>query len=451
MLSSGLISGLNSRALVQQLVAIERQPLQAVQQRQTTLNRQVSSLGSLSSRLGELRNAVKDLSTQERMVKTSSSSSQDEAIGLRTTGNAQPTSHKVQVHHTAQSAQQRSQSFSGLNSEVQAGALTIHAWGKDPIEIEVAEGTTLGQLRDQIAASGADVTAAVVNTGDGFYLTLTNKRTGHSSGQTQGVISAADAGDPSDALVTSFVPSGAGAGQALDLTTTRAARNASLSIDGLAVQSTTNEVAGVLAGITLDVKAQTSGEADLSISVDAGETAKNIESFVQKLNATLTAVRDYGKQDQGLASRMEQELRGALRQVSGSGELRSLADLGITTDAKTGQVSLRRDLLDKALAKDPGAVAALFSESAGGLSNRLDPLLGRYTDASTGVIKGNQDALRSRVKSMDAQIERMERSLGSYEKQLVKQFNALEQSMSQLMQMGNTFASYLPALMPQSR
>lgn len=437
----GLISGMDTNSLIKQLVQLERQPLTNIETRQTSLTRQISTLGTLSSRLGELRNSLKNLSSQDSLIKTSTSSSQEDAITMATTGNAQPASYQVQVQQVAQSAQQRSTSFASADALVEEGTLTIGVWGEDAVEIQVAAGTTLGQLRDQIAASGAQVSASLVNSGTGYFLNLTSKKSGHSTGTDEGIIDPANAGDPADALVVSM--NATGPGQALGMTTSRAAQNAKLSIDGLNIESTSNEVNDALAGSRMSLKAATDGVASLDVKVDDEATVSGIEAFVSKFNATVTAIRSYGEQDRGMALRMEQDLREAVRNASSSGTFGSLADIGLTTDYKTGQLTLRKDKLEEAMAKDPEAVAQLFSSEGNGLGSVVDSTIDSYTK-SAGVIKNNQDALRGRSKAMDSQVERYERHLASYEKQLKKQFGALEEFMNQMTISSNTFSSYLP-------
>lgn len=440
--AGGLVSGMDTNSIVKQLLQLERQPLTNVEKRQSGLQRQISTLGTLSSRLSELSSALKGLSSQESLVKTNTSSSDESSITLSTTGNAQPSQYRVEVQEVAQSAQLRSGSFASLDTVVEEGTMTINAWGEDPVEIQVAAGTTLGQLRDQIASSGAAVDASIVNTGSGLFLNLTAKKSGHSTGTSTGVIDSAQAGDPADALTVSMASSGGG--QALGMSVSRQAKNAKLTIDGLAIESTSNEVQGALAGATFNVKAKTTSEVTLAVGVDPSKTAEDVEAFVNKVNATMTAIRSYGEQDRGVSIRMEQELRESLRTVSADGAFANLAQLGITTDYKTGQLSIRKDKLEEALTKDPEAVAKLFSkDEPNGLSAKLSPVLDRYTKTN-GIIQNNQEALRGRSKAMDSQIDRYERYLGSYEKQLRSQFTAMEELMNQMTQASNTFASYLP-------
>ena len=63
----GIGSGLDVQSIVSQLMAIERQPLQRLQFKQTQLETQISAYGQLSSTLSTFQTAMKDLGSMDAL------------------------------------------------------------------------------------------------------------------------------------------------------------------------------------------------------------------------------------------------------------------------------------------------------------------------------------------------------------------------------------------------
>src|SRR5882672_5917915 len=61
--SGGLASGLDTSTMIEQLTALEAQPITALRTRQTAMNTQISTLGKLASRLSDLDAATAALGT----------------------------------------------------------------------------------------------------------------------------------------------------------------------------------------------------------------------------------------------------------------------------------------------------------------------------------------------------------------------------------------------------
>lgn len=146
---------------------------------------------------------------------------------------------------------------------------------------EVAAGNgSLSQVVSNINAAGAGVTASAVQVSSGTYvLQLVSNQTGTAS-----AITVEQA--PFQSALGSF-------------TTIAAAQNAQVQIGGQSgylVSSQTNQVQGVLPGVTLNlVSAQPPGSAPVTVSVtpDGKTLASSIQSLVNAANQVLSDINTY--------------------------------------------------------------------------------------------------------------------------------------------------------------
>src|SRR3546814_2910806 len=99
----------------------------------------------------------------------------------------------------------------------------------------------------------------------------------------------------------------------------------------------------------------------------------------------------------------------ALRVVGGEGSLRTLSQLGITTNPTTGKLELDQAKLDKALDENPADAMRLFG-GTGGLAEKMqaaaDAILG-----SNGSIQTRTDGLQDTVDSLQDQYDRTKVSI----------------------------------------
>jgi flagellar hook-associated protein 2 len=115
----------------------------------------------------------------------------------------------------------------------------------------------------------------------------------------------------------------------------------------------------------------------------------------------------------------------------------SLVQVGVKSDV-TGKLSLDVATLDKAIATDIGDLGRLFAADTTGLADRLDKLLGD-TLSSTGTLATREQNLKNRLKTITGQREVLDRRMEEVRRRYERQFNAMDQLVSQL----NTSGSYL--------
>ncbi len=173
----GLVSGLDTNTMVDQLTAIEQQKVTAIQTKQSDKQVQITSLGTLQGMLSTLSSKASSLSTLDSFSLFKSSSSDDTYATIGGSGEGIQGNIGVNIRQLATSLKVASKPMADQITNLGAsGTLTISksaaAIKVDPtnatINVSISKGDTLKDVASKInAASGTGVTAAIVNFGTG--------------------------------------------------------------------------------------------------------------------------------------------------------------------------------------------------------------------------------------------------------------------------------------------
>ncbi|MEW6433357.1 MAG: flagellar filament capping protein FliD [Myxococcota bacterium] len=429
--AGGLASGLDSNGIIDQLVALERRPIELMTARQDALKTQVSLLGDLASRLGALRSAAKKLSATGTLKLAVNSS--PVSFSATPTSGGVAGRYAVEVKALAAAAKARSTAFAATDT-VQGGTLDFTVMGQ-AYSVTLTDGMSLAAAAAAINASGAPVSAAVLSDGTSEYLSLTNRDTGYPL-----------SGAALDALSISETSTGA-TGKPLGLSITQVATNALVEVDGLPLARMSNDVGDAIPGLSLSLKAVGARE-DVVVGYDTDATQKNLQAFVDAYNGVLSAVQRQlsvapgSDRSRTLAGdSVVRQLQGALQRVvsttvAGLGTVRALADLGVQT-GRDGTLTIDATKLRAAIAREPASVDALFSSAGAGLGDVVDGLVDQYTSPSSGLLSARRDGLNQSIRRMDATLEQMTARLDGYKANLIAQFAAMETVVSGFKAIGN--------------
>ncbi len=385
--SLGVGSGLDIRGLVDQLVSAERAPVQnRLDRREARLQTELSSFGSLKSALNEFRGTVDALSDASDFRVMRASSGNTDAIGVSASDTARAQALDVQVNSLAQAQSVASGGFGSTTDAVGSGTLTFRFGtvttdadgaatgftvnGERPVaSVEIPAGAnTLEAVRDAVNDAGIGVRASIINDGSAERLVFSAEDSGAANGF---VVEVADAdGNDTDAAGLSQLAFNTAASQA---TRSRAGADAELVVDGLAVTRASNTVDDLVEGLTLTLKDTTATAVRLDVSQDTGAVKDKIQGFVDGFNGLQDQIAQIAGFDadsgqggvlQGdatvrtLNSTLRRQITDSLQVLEGRA-VRSLADLGITTDSE-GRLAIDSASLDDALANNFDEVGALF-------------------------------------------------------------------------------------------
>jgi flagellar hook-associated protein 2 len=444
--SSGLVSGIDTASIVDQLVALESRPITLLQKQQSAFKTQVTLLGDIASKLSSLRSAAVDLgSTGVLAAKVQTSNTSFTATPG--TG-AAAGRYAVRVDQLAQAAKWRSAAFDPTGAGMLGGTLSISVKGTSYGDVAVTDGMSLADVAFAIRQSGAPVSATVLTTWDAAtsktvsYLSVTARDTGFVP---------ADGAD--GALQIAFTP-GAGAGQDPAFAETQPATNALFNLDGVDFVRQGNSVTDAITGVTLALNkgptspATVGATEDLVLETDSTATKAKLQKFVDAYNSVMSLVqaqlavtKDTDRTTTLAGDSSIRTLQGRLQSiltnvVSGLPGVRTLADVGVKTN-RDGSLSIDGTTFASALAREPASFNALFSTEATGVTPYVMGLVEQLTDATSGLLIARQNGLNSRIKAMDTQAAALQRRVDAYKAALVKQFTAMETTLSSLKATGN--------------
>ncbi len=453
--ASGIASGLDTNSLVRQLISIERQPITKLQAKRSAISTQVSDLGKFSSQLKELEDMMSEISTSASLLASKVSSSDEEVVNATSTGDAVQGSWEVEVTQLARKERNSSSSYGTAQDEVREGTLTIEVFGEDAVDVTIGAGATLEEVRDAINASGAQVSASILNTGSGSQLQITSLKEGYdpTAGGEGGLL------DPNDPLglldplfdignAVKLTESYTGVtGQSLGMTQTQEARNAEFSVDGNDMVATSNSVSDVIQGLTLDLKEVTTEPVQIEVEGDNEQVTENIKGLVNKYNDLRKTIDKIGKNDASFARNANRALSQAFSgaESSSSDTYVNLSSLGIKTDYNTGNLTVDETKLSDALSSEPSAITSLFLDDTDGVMTRLQGVVDEYTTSFDGLIALSKETLNSRSDTITDQIDRLELRIDAKEERMRAQFTAMETFISEMNNLSMRVAGFLPS------
>ena len=189
--SAGIGSGLDVNSIVTQLVAIERQPIAALQTKATKIQTQISEFGKQKSALATLRDAASKLTSGDFWGQTTGATSDISAVNVTTTTGAVAGNYAVEVSALAAAQSVATGVFAASTTPPGAGTLHIEigTWGAGQtsfapkagataVDITIGATDTLADVRDKINSANAGVTAMVLTDASGSRLMMRSTATG---------------------------------------------------------------------------------------------------------------------------------------------------------------------------------------------------------------------------------------------------------------------------------
>jgi flagellar hook-associated protein 2 len=467
--SAGLGSGLDVNSIVDQLVALERKPIEKLQASAAGIQSKLSSFGLLQSYLTNLHDAADKLAQARTWWQTAAVSADAGAVGAASSATAAPGSYLVEVSQLAQAQSLSSKAFTGSTATVGSGTLRIElgAWAADllaftpgsaaAIDIVVGAADTLAAIRDKINAAKAGVSASIVNDGTGARLVLRASATGVEHAVR--VTATDDDGNATDAAGLSALtydpPNGTGR-----MTQDMVAKDAAAKVNGLSIASASNTLSGVIDGVTLTLSKVTTAAVDVKVTQATDVMKKAVADFAKAYNDVQKYIADQTRYDpdsknaaalQGDASTLtvQRQLRAALQGVSSaSAVFNRLSSLGLEVQ-RDGSLKIDDAKLADAMATQLDEVSRAFAFDGGesgahGFAVTLARLAEQMTE-SDGVVTRHTEALRERIKRNEKDQDRLEDRVAATRDRLLRQYTALDVQMAKLNGLSNYVTQQMSA------
>lgn len=438
----GVGSGLDVQSIVNQLMALERRPLEALSRRQNQYEAQLSAYGQLKSALSGFQDAMDKLSATDSFKIYAATSADESALEVSANSSASLGTYNVRVERLAANHKMGSMEFAdtatfggtaGDSLTIQVGSVATNA-----ITVDLSTAKSMEDIRDLINddADNPGVTATIINGNDGNRkLILTANETGSSSAVSLSYGGSIDA--------TSF-----GMQTLNDIGGDLSLLDSEISVDGYSVTRSTNTLTDVIQGVTLDLQSARPG-VDIQVTVDRDISAveESVQGFADAYNdlkSTIRSLREGQLEADSTLLSIERGLLGVLNDSGAAGTFRHLTEIGVSIQ-KDGSMSVNSSRLQTALNIDYSAVAELFANADNGYAARLGTLTGMWLEDG-GLIESRTDGLDSRIEDLEDRQNAMDRRLAQVEARYLRQFSSLDSLMSQLQGTSNFLTSQLASL-----
>lgn len=360
----GIASGLDTNSIIEQLMAIERNPIVLMEQRQAGYQSRADAWSSITTQMSSLRTSVDslgDLSDFDDLVAVRSSNEDAAEVTVSTGGSSGNLSFTVDQLATSHQVASTT-TYTSTADSVGAGTLTLSLGGVDH-EFTTSAGTTVENLAAEINDAEIGVTANALQIDDTTVkLVLSADETGEANQFTAaGLGTFETVSEGQDAIVTMGAD----------------------PLTQIQVKRSSNTITDLVPGVEVLLKETTTDPITIEASRDLDAAVERVQGFVDALNGVMSEIEtqtlfdEEGDNDGPLIG------DGTLRTIEGEliSEVTNLIDslgtdrnyaasLGIeyTID---GVFELDTATLREAMEEDFDDVAAFFARSGQADDSRL--------------------------------------------------------------------------------
>ncbi len=439
----GLISGLNTTEVINQLLEIERAPIRRLEVRKSEANARLAAWRALNTKLTTLEDRAAALARSLTYQAAKATSSDTKVMVASASPGAALGTYTLTVNRLASTHQISTDTYADKDAQTfGTGTLTITVGG-NATSVTISEGqNSLSGIASAINVANAGVYAAVVQVDGGYRLLLTSRTSG-----AWGAVSVDASGLLGGTATLSFPHEVSPAQDAEVVLGTGAG--------AVTVHRPSNLITDLLPGVTLALAG--TGPATVAVEQDLEAMKKAVRDFVAAYNDVADALAQYGRYDpetkqrgalqgDGTLQRIQAQLPDALLRTEVPDQtLRRLSDLGVRL-GRDGKLALDESKLADALqGRFPEARRVL--EAAGA---RMRDVTDSLTKVG-GPVGLAIDALNGRLRAYDRQIEVWEDRVERKREQLVRMFTELEKALGQLRSQGDWLAQQIRNLGGSSR
>ncbi|MFB3901892.1 MAG: flagellar filament capping protein FliD [Acidobacteriota bacterium] len=381
----GGAGGLDVYGLVQQIMYVEREPIRRLDQKINTYQAKIEAFNKLNSELSSLASALDGLNDPESFSAMKAISSDEAKLTATASSESQPGTYQLQITRLALFDNFASaSSFASSSSAIGVGSFDLTVGDVTTTITIDSSNNTLEGLKRAINTSGAQATAAIVNDGTGYRLTITSSESGAANALSisNNTLTLSDGLTPFSLSRTHLI----GSTSELD---------ALLTVNGLTVTSSSNQVQDVIEGVQIDLHDTTTGPVILTVENDADRVRESITQFVEAYNKAYTLINgqfEYNEAAKAAGPLAGESLLRSIqiqmsRIVSGavsglSGDLTNLAAAGIKLE-NDGTLTIDSATLDENLDERFGEIRQLFLAN-GETSHAMVSFLGLTGDTEAG-------------------------------------------------------------------
>ena len=378
----------------------------------TALQAQDAVFTSLGSDLSTLTTSLQALTDfQGIFAEKQGSSSNTDLLSLTSAdATAAAGSHTVVINSLAQTSSEVSGAISNAGDTL-SGSVTIQG---QEFDIDSSD-DTLATLSAAINAVNIGVKASVITDSSGSRLSLVSGTSG-AAGQL---------------AVTSSL-TGASSG-AITFQVGQTGKDASLTVDGVSVTSSSNTVSNAISGVTFQLLGSSAGtEVQVEITNDNTDIATAVNSFVTAYNAVIKDINTQeGNDSSGNAeplygnptlAMIQSQLTGSLFGGAASGSISNITQLGIGMN-NDGTLTLNVDTLNSVLNSNFSDVTG-FLQNSGSFGQTMAATLNNLgTQAPNGAVYLAQQQNSAQEAALNTDISNEDAVLAAQKTQLTDELN----------------------------
>lgn len=435
----GTGSGIDTAALVSQLVSATRTPREAaISSRASENSARISALASATSSLETFSTALTE-TLKSASYAGQPASTDPTVVSVTALPGGTPTGLPAQIKVTQLALAQSldSVNLASATTAVGLGTLTLTV-GSNTAQIDItAANNSLDGLAAAINETGLGVTAQVVTDVSGSRLLLRGQ-TGAANAFTLRKLG----GDTADTDLQRFTWNG-GSG---NMTRRQTAVDSIIKLDNATIQSASNTLENVIPYVRIDLN-KVSATVPVTIATDEPTTSVKdlVKEFVTAYNTLRSALNSATVSgadastagalagDPGVRDMVQQLARLTTTTLASTGDYKTLNDIGISTN-RNGTLALNETRLDAAIAADAGAVARMINPA---VSTASDPGLAaavkavkdnlQSTNGSLATSKAKYDKLAT---ELSKQLEKLDTEMTDYEARLTATYAAMEKRLN---------------------
>ena len=458
----GLISGLDTNSMIDQLLALQQQPIITLQQKEADYQVKLSAYGSLQSTLSSFKSAMDGLDSTSDLTSFSASSGDADLFTVSAAGNVVPGSSSITVQQLAGAHKLASTAAGAFSVEELVGEGTIHlkVGSGSTMDIGVSATDTIDDVAQAVNDANAGVRATVIFDGTNYFLTLTTEETGE-----ENVINltVTDTGDADNIDMNGLSRLVYDKGVTENLTQAQPAADSIITVDGVAdIHRDTNTIDGVVSGVTITLESApaTDNEAVLTVSRNTSAIVSKINSFVSAYNNVLdffSTTQSYNQDTETAGVLMGDSTTNSIRTrldrlvkdtVPGVESFSRLTDLGITLNNK-GRLEVDSSALNGAIDDNFDDAVKFFTqttEGSEGFAVRMADTLDAMLDSTDGTLDARTDGIQNSIDNIQDQVERIEMRNQAWEVRTRAQFNTLELLLAGYQNTGNFLSQQITGM-----
>ncbi|MDO9101982.1 MAG: flagellar filament capping protein FliD [Candidatus Nitrotoga sp.] len=385
-------TNLDINSIVNQLMTVERQPINKLNVTEASFQTKLSAYGSIKGAVASFQTAMQNLGSAIKFTKLDAIPSDDTILSATASSIAVAGTYSLEVTSLAQSQKLVAAGQSSSTAAIGDGTPTtitfdfgtINGGTLDSITKKYTGVTSFGSngngtksitidssnnslqgIRDAINAAKIGVTATIINDGSAspYRLALSSDNNGVSNSLKISV--------NGDASVTNLLAHDPAATQNLSENVT--ATNANFKVNGVSVSKTSNSATDVIQGVTLNLKKITTTSTTVTVAHDNASVSNSVAGFVKAYNDLAKTLKDISAynpatkqaailQGDSTVRSLQSQLRNALGSpvVGASGALTTLSQIGISFQ-KDGSLGLDNTKLNNAITNNVSDIASLFA------------------------------------------------------------------------------------------